>query len=191
MKAALAAAALILAGCAATSDSTVLRRVEVPNAGFEQGAPGNQGCPRPWYCTVHAGATDAFRLSFEERDPPEGKRAFCIERLTDEPWMYVSASLPAPPLARATVRFSIAVRAERLTGPGVSPFIVVHGFQEHPLERQHRMSMRMDGWQRLQVEARVPSNARLVEFGVQLEGGGRVCMDDARLEVLASPGGPV
>jgi len=185
------AIAALLAGCAAAPEPPPLPRFAIPNAGFEQGGGPGSDCPRPWFCVIHAGATDGFRFFFDEKRPPEGKRAFCMERLTEEPWAYVSESIPAEPLRRAMVRFSIAVRAEGLTGPGAGPILVLHGMQENALDRQSIRVLATDGWQRLHVDARVPANARLVEFGLQLEGGGRVCIDDARLEILSPGGAPL
>jgi hypothetical protein len=185
------ALAALLAGCAAAPEEPPLPRFAFPNAGFEQGGGPGSDCPRPWYCVVHAGATDAFRFYFDDKRPPEGNRAFCMERLTDEPWAYVSQSIPAERLRGATVRFSIAVRAEGLTGPGAGPLLAVHAFQQHPVDRQGLHLLATQGWQRYQLEARLPPDARLLEVGLQLEGGGRVCIDDARLEILSPGGAPL
>ena len=69
------------------------------------------------------------------------------------------------------------------TAPAAGPWIQMHGV---PAAQGHveRLVARTDGWQRVAVEFTVVPAATLLEVGAVLEGGGRACIDEARLEVL-------
>lgn len=176
---------LALAGCATVAP---LPRVALSNPGFEEPSP--DACPRGWFCATHAGSP-SHRFYLEARDPAEGRSSLCIARTADEPWAIVSQSIPAADLRRATLRYSVAIRTEGVDGPGAGPWLVVHGFEQNPIDQVEALVKETRGWQRLAVEARLPAGARLLQVGLMFQGGGTVCLDDARLEIVAPAAPPV
>lgn len=158
----------------------VPRLVPLKNAGFESAPRSGERCPEHWGCTMHADP-DSFRFSLDRAAPAEGKQSLCIERVTNEPWSLATQAVDAVALRGAKLRFSLAVRVDRAAGPGGGPFLIVHGPTGN-LAHEERLVTRTDGWQRIAVDFSVASAAQIVEIGATLQGDGRVCVDDARLE---------
>ena len=188
MRAAAWSALLLAAGCAMEPPAPTLPQVALKNPGFESPARPAGRCPEGWECASHAGP-GSFRFMPDEAHPASGQRAYCIERTQPELWAVMSQTVDAAPLKGATLRFSVSVRIDGEAKPGAGPQIVIHGFQQNPLDHAQKVVERTRGWERLSVESRVGFTARLVEVGVALEGGDRACLDDARLEIVepASP----
>jgi hypothetical protein len=124
---------------------------------------------------------NSFRFALDAGQPAEGRQSLCIERLTREPWAVASQSVPAERFRGRKLRFSIALRAEELGGPGAGPWALVNGAQAM-LTHEERVEMLGRAWQRRSIEFQVPAQAIAVEVGATLQGAGRVCLDDARLE---------
>lgn len=181
---ALAAATLVLAGCAASPASPPVASASVvalPNADFEMPmAPGSR-CPPRWGCAAHAGP-DSHRFYLDERLPAQGARSLCIERVTPEPWALATVSFHDAALRGKRLRFSLQVRLDGVEG-GAGPWVLVHGPQGNLLHEQ-RLARGTRGWQRMKVEFDVAPQAQMLQLGATLEGAGRVCVDDARLEIL-------
>lgn len=180
---ALACAALAACGAAPaqkTAASASTGGIALRNAGFEAPLAAGGRCPEGWSCTMHADP-DSFRFVLDTSSPAEGARSLCIERVTHEPWAVASQSVPAESLRGRRVRFSVAMRGERLAGPGGGPWILVNG-PAGILLHEERVSLLGSGWERRSIEVDVPAQAQAVEIGATLQGGGRICVDDARLE---------
>jgi hypothetical protein len=127
---------------------------------------------------------DSFRFFHDETAPAQGKRSLCIEPLKQEPWAAASQGLfDMAQLRGARVRFSAKVRLDAVTGNGAGPFVSAQGTGGAVVARESRLLQGTQGWQRVEVEMDVPPGTTLVEVGVTLEGRGRVCLDDARLEI--------
>jgi hypothetical protein len=163
----------------------VPRVVPLKNAGFENAPRSGERCPEHWGCSMHADP-DSFRFSLERSAPAEGKQSLCIERVTNEPWSLATQALDAVALRGAKLRFSLAVRVDRAEGPGAGPFLIVHGPTGN-LAHEERLVTRTDGWQRIAVDFTVAPAAQMVEVGATLQGDGRACVDDARLEFIPPP----
>lgn len=160
----------------------VARAVPLKNAGFENASRRGERCAEHWNCTMHADP-DSFRFSLDRAAPAEGRQSLCIERVTDEPWSLATQAMDAVALRGAKLRFSIAVRVDRAEGPGAGPFLIVHGPTGN-LAHEERLLTRTDGWQRVGLDFTVAPTAQMVEVGATLQGDGRVCVDDARLEFI-------
>jgi hypothetical protein len=207
------AAALILAGCATTPESGAAQGASSPppspslvkrdpvarewapialgNPGFEDEPDPGRPCAMRWDCTVHADP-DSFRFFHDETAPAHGKRSLCIEPLKREPWAAASQGLfDMAQIRGARMRFSAALRLEAVAGSGAGPFVSVQGVGGAVIARESRLLQGTQGWQRVEVEMDVASGATLVEIGVTLEGRGRVCFDDARLEIRRVGKSPV
>jgi hypothetical protein len=141
-----------------------------------------------WGCSSHADP-NSHRFVLDEAAPAGGKRSLCIERVTAEPWALATQGLRDATLRGARVRFSLAMRIEGVS-EGAGPWVLVHRRSGDNLHEQ-RLAKTTDGWQRMAVELTVPADAEFVEVGATLEGGGRACLDDARLEVLQENKNPV
>ena len=179
---ALAAAAAALAACGAMAPGPATRDIALANPGFEDG-PSQPACAPGWFCLMHADP-DSFRFTLDESGGATGKRSLCIEPVKREPWGMATQALLDPALRGKRIRFSLAVRTEGVTGRGAGPIVMVHGGSGQLLAHGDRMVGGTQGWQRLSVEIDVPGDAHDVELGGELDGRGRACIDDARLEVL-------
>ena len=185
MRAVLAAACVLLTACATSpaqkgSAGPSPGAIALRNPGFE--APPRQGerCPEAWACSMHANP-DSFRFVLDAASPAQGSGSACIERVTREPWAVISQSVPAEPWRGRRLRFSIAVRGERLEGPGGGPWVLVNG-PMGMLLHEERIAIAGGAWERRAIEFQVPAQAQALEVGATLQGGGRICIDDARLE---------
>jgi hypothetical protein len=159
------------------------RLPEVRNAGFEaEMAPGRR-CAPAWDCTMHNNP-EAFRFYLQESDASAGRRSLCVERVADEPWALVTQAFSDDALRGARLRLSMSVRVEGASGSGAGPWVLV---QANPPVNASRLVRGSAGWQRLEVDFVVPANATVVEVGATLEGPGKACFDDVRLE--ARPAG--
>lgn len=160
----------------------VSRAVELRNAGFEGAPRSGERCPMGWDCTMHSDP-DSFRFTVDRTSAVEGQQSLCIERVRNEPWSLATQGVGAGPLRGTRLRFSMAVRVDRAEGAGGGPFLVVHGPTGN-LVHEERLLTRTDGWQRVSVDFAVASTAHMIELGATLQGGGRICVDDARLEFI-------
>lgn len=160
------------------------RIVALPNADFEADFPAGSRCPARWACKSHADP-DSHRFFLDEAAPAAGRRSLCIERVTKEPWALATLATSDPALRGARVRFSIQVRVEG-AAQGGGAWVLVHGPSGN-LHHDQRLVQGKRDWERLALEFTVPANAQIVEVGATLEGPGRMCLDDARLEILAAP----
>jgi hypothetical protein len=207
-------AALVAAGCASTPESAATKGASPPrtasqplaatepaarewapvalaNPGFEDESDAGRSCPVGWDCTMHAGG-DSFRFFLDEAAPAQDKRSLCIEPIKQEPWAVASqAQFDMAQMRGVRVRFSAAVRLEAVTGNGAGPFVSAQGASGAVASRANRLLQGTQRWQRVEVEMDVPPGATLIEFGVSLEGRGRVCFDDARLEIRRVGKSPV
>lgn len=176
----------MLSACAATPPQPpapavrVAEAIPLRNAGFESAPRAGDRCPESWSCTMHADP-DSFRFVLDPSSPAEGARSLCIERVTAEPWAVASQSVPAQALRGRRLRFSLAVRGEGLTGPGGGPWVLVNG-PAGMLIHEERVAPRGTAWHREAIEFTVPAQAMALELGATLQGPGRMCIDDARLE---------
>ncbi len=182
--------AATLAGACATpgaAEREVVRTIALKNPGFEElAAP--RPCPVGWDCTMH-NDPKSFRFFLDEVAPAAGRASLCIEPAGKEPWGIASQGVfEIAALRGARVRFSAAIRVEGVTGDGAGPYIMAQGAS---LARDAMLVKGTQGWRRIAVEIEVPAGAPLIELGVTLEGRGRVCLDDALLEVVHVPKRPV
>jgi hypothetical protein len=179
-----ALAGLALAACESLVPAGPLaaREVALPNAGFEEGALQAHCAPR-WACVMHADP-DSFRFFVDESSAAGGRRALCIEPVRNEPWALATQASFDPALHGRRVRFSLAVRTEGVTGHGAGVIAKAHGGHGEMLVSRESLVTGTQGWKRLAVELDVPRGASDVEVGGMLAGKGRLCIDDARLEVV-------
>jgi hypothetical protein len=157
--------------------------VALKNPGFENAARKSERCPEGWECTMHSNP-DSFVFKVESPEGAAGKQALCVERVLPEPWSLVTQSVQGAALRGARLRFSVALRVERADGAGAGPWAVVHGPSGN-LVHEERLLKATQGWERVAVDFPVGTMAQTVEVGATLQGGGRICIDDARLEVRA------
>ncbi|MEO7744487.1 MAG: hypothetical protein ABIR98_16235, partial [Usitatibacter sp.] len=159
------------------------RAVALNNPGFEKAPRKSERCPEGWHCTMHSDP-DSFVFRIEALDGAQGKQALCVERVTHEPWALVTQALPGASLHGTKLRFSLSVRIDRADGAGAGPWAVVHGATGN-LVHEERLLTATKGWERIAVEFPVGAQAQIVEVGATMQGGGRVCFDEARLEIRA------
>jgi hypothetical protein len=157
--------------------------IELRNAGFEAAPRPQERCAPYWGCTMH-NTVDAFRFRLDGIAPFRGERSLCIERLKEETWALATQGIDAANFRGKRMRFSAEVRAEVEGGRGAGPWVRLHGVPAAEGGHFERLASRTDGWRRMALEFTVPASATQVEVGLILEGGGRGCIDEARLEVL-------
>jgi hypothetical protein len=179
---------MVLAACAPTAarvpagSADASRVVALPNADLEMPMPAGSRCPPRWGCAAHAGP-DSHRFFLDERTPAQGARSLCIERVRPEPWAIATVSIGDPALRGRRLRFSLQVRLDGVAG-GAGPWVVLNGAQGNLLLHEQRLAGGTAGWRRMAVEFEVPRETQTLQLGATLEGAGRVCVDDARLEIL-------
>lgn len=186
--AALTLAALAAAACATSpAPPPAARVIALKNPGFED-PPIARPCPGGWDCTMHADP-HSFRF-FHDGNAASGKASLCIEPAGREPWGLASQGVfDIQGLYGARVRFSAAIRVEGVTGDGAGPYVMARVGRD--LAHDKTLITGTQGWRRIAVEIEVPKGAPFIELGVSLEGRGRVCLDDALLEVIQEPKKPV
>jgi hypothetical protein len=182
-----------LAGCA-----TAPTPLAVLNAGFEADPYHDSNCTADWGCVMHADPR-SFRFFIDEKQPASGKRALCIEPITQQPYGKAVQSRHDPAVwGGKLVRVSMLVRLENVTGTGAGVMLAAHdspGLIARPRTTYVRYSEKLlngtAGWQRVETELVIPPETVLIEFGALLQGAGRACFDDVRLEFLPIPKSPV
>ena len=192
------AVALMLSACAAPGDApravapapaapaaraaaTAPPMLEVRNAGFEADMARDKRCAPAWDCTMHNNP-QSFRFSLQEGGAAAGRRAFCVERVADEPWALVTQAFQTPALRGQRLRLSMAVRVEGASGDGAGPWILAQG---RPPASARKLVRGTRDWERVEIEFSVPADASVVEVGATVEGPGKACFDDVRVERLS------
>jgi hypothetical protein len=188
MRIALLLATALLAACAATPPASspspapvaaaARPSVAVRNAGFEDIDPA-RACPPGWGCAMHADPS-SFRFFAEESSVPAAGKSACIERVTQEPWAVMRQQVRHEQLRGANLRLSMWMRVEGATGPGAGPWVLVEGPQ--PVNEM-QLAKGTQNWTPAHVDFTVPPNATALVIGATLEGPGKACFDDVRLEI--------
>jgi hypothetical protein len=163
-----------------------VRNVPLANADFEADFPARSNCPSGWGCVMHSDPY-SFRFYLDETAPRSGKRSLCIEPLKKEPWAMANQTLIDKSWQGSRVRFSIDVWSEATGGDeghGSGPYITVQGGSGQVLATTRNLIKGPPGWRRVEAELIAPANGFVLEFGIAIVGPGRVCADDARLEIL-------
>jgi len=153
--------------------------LQVRNPGFEADMEPGRRCAPAWDCTMHNNP-EAFRFSPQEGGAAAGRRAFCVERVADEPWALVTQALQTPGFRNQRVRLSMSVRLEGVSGEGAGPWLLSQGGHAHV----QKLLKGTAGWQRVAVELTVPADSAMLVVGATLEGPGRACFDDFVIEAL-------
>lgn len=149
------------------------------NAGFDADFVSGGRCAPGWDCTMHNDPR-AFRF-FLQDNAPAGGRSLCVERVLDEPWALITQAFEGPAVRGAKLRLSMAVMVEGATGEGAGPWALAQG---NPPINPRRLVSGTAGWQRLSIDIAMPRDRTVLEVGATLEGPGKACFDDVRLEVL-------
>lgn len=183
----LAAALALVAGCAMVgSKPAPPRALLLANPDFEADFPANSNCPDGWGCVMHANPR-SYRFYLDEKTPAAGKRSLCIEPITKEPWARAVQASNDTGLRGKTLRFSVNVRVEGAEAgnaqQGGGAFVAAQGGRGEYLASKSNL-VKGGGWQRVEAEIVVPDKAFVLEYGVAIAGPGKVCADDARVEVL-------
>jgi hypothetical protein len=141
----------------------------------------------------------SFRFFLDGEAPGAGKRSLCIEPITKQPYgKAIQSHHDARLWGGKLVRVSMMVKVENVTGAGAGPMLAAHdspGLIARPRTTYVRYSEKLvsgtSGWQRVETELVVPPETVLIEFGALLQGAGRACFDDVRVEFLQPPKSPV
>ena len=186
---AITAAALLVAGCATQTAEPAAQAAQpvapagaiaLRNAGFESPKRPGERCAVEWGCSMHSNP-DSFRFWVESAGAGAGAQSLCVERVLPEPWATAAQSVPAAALRGRKVRFSLLMRGENLAGEGVGPIIIATAGGA-TIEIAQKVGRIGPEWRRYSVELVVPARAESLEVGATMFGGGRACLDDARLE---------
>jgi hypothetical protein len=206
MRALLAALPLVVAGCAAAPAPVTpvvpVRAAQPPinyapagpvalrNPSFEMEPGAGARCAARWSCTMHADPK-SFRFFADASQSTDGKRSFCVEPVTKEPWAIVGQGILDKSLNGARVRFTLSVKLDKVGGQGAGPWAQVQRAGVAARPTFQKLAKDSHGWEDQSVEFDVPADATSVEVGATLRGTGRACFDNARLEVLRSGKNPV
>jgi hypothetical protein len=182
--------ALAMAGCGIL-DMKPAPALTLPlvNADFEADFPPNSNCPEGWGCVMHANPK-SFRFTLDEKTPASGKRSLCIDPIAREPWARAVQATNAVPVRGMRVRFSVNVKVEGAehanAEQGGGALVAAQGGRGEYVATKSSL-VKGGGWKRVEAEIVVPQTAFVLEYGVAISGPGRVCADDARVEVLPAP----
>lgn len=155
------------------------------NPGFEAQMGPDRRCAPGWDCIAHSNP-EAFRF-FTAAAAAPGERSLCVERVANEPWALVRQLVRSPRLPGARLRLSMDVRVDGASGEGAGPWILVETL---PRVHAQNVSNVARGWQRRAAHISVPAGASELVVGAILLGPGRACIDNVRLEILASKATP-
>jgi len=133
----------------------------------------------------------SFRFFADASQSTDGKRSFCVEPVTKEPWAIVGQGILDKSLNGARVRFTLSVKLDKVGGQGAGPWAQVQRAGVAARPTFQKLAKDSHGWEDQSVEFDVPADATSVEVGATLRGTGRACFDNARLEVLRSGKNPV
>ena len=191
----------LLAGCASAAgrpDAVPVHR-EVPrtpaavapalgtlalrNAGFEAPPRSPNYCADRWDCSVHADPS-SFTFTVVSAQAAEGAQAMCVERVGREPWATISQGIHDTGTRGMTLRLSLSMRLDGVTGEGAGPWVVLQGPGGRTLKHDQKLRKSTQGWERATLEFEVPPTTEILEVGMTLEGPGRACIDDVRLEIV-------
>jgi len=164
--------------------------IALPNAGFEQGAPGE--APPGWFSTVRATAADSapsspFQARIDTANPREGRASVRLEStgpIGPDQFGVVSANVDAHPWRGRRIRLTGAVRTEVPTGVPVGLWLRVDrtghlmGFFDNMMDRPIASS----AWADYAIEGDVAADAEQIAFGLLLAGSGKAWLDHVRLE---------
>ena len=187
MKAVAAAlAALAFSSCAAKDPAVAqeagVRDIALKNAGFEQSPVDGDRAPG-WACAAHSDP-GSFRCGVDTSVKTEGRNSLRIERVRPEPWGLATQVVADRKLQGQRVRYSVSVRTEGATGAGGGAFLMVQGPGGATIAHQQKLEQGTTGWTRQALELVVPAGAETIVAGAILEGGGKLWIDAARIEVL-------
>ncbi len=183
------ALALVLAACAAPppgggAPAAPGKPAVLRNGDFEAEPVPGRACPADWSCSMHADPL-SFAFAVERADDGHGRR-LVVTRLKPEPWAIVTQYHLAAGL-EGRLRLSVSVDARQLEG-AAGASVTVHDIAGRVSVHRQALVKPGPGWQPVAVEIAVPAGSHSVEFGLLVEGGGRVAFDDAAVERL--PPGP-
>ncbi|HLX22121.1 MAG TPA: hypothetical protein VKR38_02145 [Usitatibacter sp.] len=198
-----ACAAIVVASCASQGPtagagagwqpSPGSTAIALQNPGFEEPTRPGEICAVNWNCTMHNDPF-SFRFFHDEGGGTSGARGYCIESVGREPWGRMSQVFgmeKAAPLRGAHVKLSVAMKLDAVTSGTAGPLLIAQGGSGQLLGNAVNLQPARNGWQRLETEMDVPAGTFLLEMGILLQGKGKVCFDDVRLERAVKPAGPV
>ncbi len=172
----------LLTGCAGPPPFDPPREapsVELKNSGFEIDPRPGYACFVGWNCQMHSDPT-SYRFWIDETLPRKERRSACIERIRDD-WGLMTQDISDPSLRGKRARFSFDMRIEGVTGNGAGPWVEVNGSGGGYFQK---LVTGTRGWERGTIEFTVSEAAWMLRVGAVLEGPGRLCLDDVRLEIL-------
>jgi hypothetical protein len=172
----------MLSACAAPPavEAPAANAIALRNPGFESPRRAGERCAVEWGCSMHSNP-DSFRFWVEGANAGAGSQSLCVERVHPEPWATAAQSVPAAALRGRRVRLSLLMRGEGLSGEGTGPIIIATAAGA-TIAIEQKLARIGPEWKRYAVEMLVPKQAEALEVGATIFGGGRACLDDARLE---------
>jgi hypothetical protein len=180
------AGVLLAAGCATSPPPAREAALPLANPGFEDALTEGSHCPDGWGCVMHANPK-SYRFRLDEGAPAVGKKSLCIEPLAREPWARAVQTSFDQKLRGKRVRFSVMVRTEGAEAGnselGGGAYIAAMDGGGRYLGSRSSVT-KATQWQRVEAELVVPPQMVVLEYGVVLNGPGRVCADEAQLVVL-------
>jgi hypothetical protein len=167
--------------------------IEVPNAGFEQGAPGE--VPPGWQGTIRAAPATAgapaspFHALIDVANPRRGRASLRLEStgaVAPDQFGTITANVDAHPYRGRRIRLTGAVRTDVAAGVPVGLWLRVDragplpGFFDNMMDRPIHEA----AWRDYAIEGDVAADAERIYFGMLLAGAGKAWLDDVRLEDL-------
>jgi hypothetical protein len=108
----------------------------------------------------------------------------CIEPVKHEPWAMATQGRFDASLRGRRLRLSLDTKLEGVTGHGAGAVIAAHDGHGRTIAREQRLFTGTHDWRTVVVEMAVPPEAVEADVGAMREGRGRICVDNAHVEVL-------
>lgn len=180
-RALLALAAIGLAACA-PAQVQPLPAFPLVNPGFEEPPPAGE-CPRGWGCSAHSDPA-SFRFFLGPGSPGGGAHSLCAEPVKHEPWTLITQGRFDAGLRGKRLRYVVDIKLDDVTGRGAGAVATSHDGHGRTIRTQEHLLTGTHDWQTVSVEMLVPQEAVEADVGATLDGRGRICFDNARVEVL-------
>ena len=165
--------------------------IAVPNAGFEEGAPGQP--PPGWGGTITATPASAapgapFQARIDPTNPREGRASVRLESLSPDvpPGQFgvVTSRVDAHPWCGRRIRLTGAVRTDVAGSVPVGLWLRVDraGHLMGFFDNMDNRPIHNPAWADYAIEGDVAADAEQLVFGLLLAGPGKAWLDDVRLE---------
>lgn len=178
----------VLLAAAVAAPAAAAARIEIVNADFESGKPGNDG-PHGWSTAQHTGPL-SYDFALDSGEKKSGTQSLRVTNIGPEPFGSLIQSIPAAGLGGKKLRLTAWVKVSGIPEEGkrtgaVLSLTALRGSAVLASEAMRRRELRGSAdWTRHSIELAIPAGAARIDFGAVLQGTGKMWVDDFTLETV-------